>query len=71
LSVSSFESCRCLCAALFRAPLQQLTIEAKKYNSKVEVFNLLGQQVLSINLRQIQQIKQVHLVKVFMLYSHY
>jgi hypothetical protein len=32
----------------------ELTIEAK-YNSKVEVFNLLGQQVLSINLKQIPQ----------------
>jgi hypothetical protein len=46
----------------------ELTIEAKNTIQKVEVFNLLGQQVLSINLRQIQQkSKQVHLVKVFML----
>jgi hypothetical protein len=33
----------------------ELTIEAKIQFKKVEVFNLLGQQVLSINLRQIQQ----------------
>jgi hypothetical protein len=55
--------------AMYPNPVSnELTIEAKIQFKKVEVFNLLGQQVLSINLKQIpKKSKQVHLVKVFML----